>query len=133
MVNKRFQMILRWLLQVDQPVVQREESEIAAEVERNYRWNFAANALDGVFFLFAISFASSSTIVPLFISKLTPSPLAIGLVAMIAQGGWSLPQLFTANYVERLARKKPVVVNLGFFTERLPFLLLPAAALLAGR
>jgi MFS family permease len=73
---------------------------------------------------------SSSTIVPLFISKLTSSPLPIGLASMIAQSGWFLPQLFTANGVERLSRKKPVVVNAGFFLERVPMWLLVGTVLL---
>ena len=51
---------------------------------------------------------------------------------MIAQGSWFLPQLFTANAVERLARKKPVVINLGFFTERLPMWLIVGAAMTAA-
>lgn len=111
----------------------RSEAEIAAEVERHYRWNFAVNLLDGAFFWFGASFASSTTILPLFISKLTSSTLPIGLVAVIAQSGWFLPQLLTANAVERLARKKPVVVNLGFFSERVPIWLLVIAAMIAGR
>jgi len=125
--------VLRWLLQLDRPVPLRSEAEIAAEVARHYRWNFLVNLLDGVFFWFGLSFASSSTILPLFISKLTTSTLPIGLVAVIAQSGWFLPQLLTANAVERLARKKPVVVNLGFFSERVPIWLLVIAAMLAGR
>jgi MFS family permease len=124
---------LRWLLQLDLPVPARSEAEIAAEVERHYRWNFAVNLLDGAFFWFGASFASSTTILPLFISKLTTSTLPIGLVAVIAQSGWFLPQLFTANAVERLARKKPVVVNLGFFFERVPIWLLVIAAMVAGQ
>ncbi len=127
-----FRSALRWLLQVDQPAPLRSDAEITAEMERNYRWNFTFNLLDGAFFFFGLSFASSSTIVPLFVSKLTPNPLAIGFVAVIAQAGWYLPQLFTANPVERLARKKPVVVNLGFFTERLPIWLLVIAGLVAA-
>ena len=124
---------LRLLLQLDRPVPARSEAEIAAEVERHYRWNFAVNLLDGAFFWFGASFASSTTILPLFISKLTSSTLPIGLVAVIAQSGWFLPQLLTANAVERLARKKPVVVNLGFFSERVPIWLLVIAAMIAGR
>ena len=121
----------RWLLQMDVPVLPRSNSEIAAEVERNYRWNFVVNLLDGGFFWLSISFASSATILPLFISKITPSPLAIGLLAVIAQSAWFLPQLLTANPMERLARKKPVVVNLGFFTERVPMWFMVLAALIA--
>lgn len=129
----RLRRSVRWLLQVDQPVFLRPEAEIAVEVERNYRWNFAVNLLDGASFWFGLSFISATTIVPLFVSKLTDSTLAIGLVAVIAQGSWFLPQLFTANVVERLARKKPMVVNLGFFLERLPMWLIVLAALAAVR
>jgi MFS family permease len=124
---------MRWLLQTGRPVPPRSDAEIAAEVERNYRWNFGVNLVDAASFMFGISFISSTTIVPLFISKLTASPLPIGIAAVIAQSGWSLPQLFTANSVERLARKKPVVVNLGFFAERLPLWLTLIAAANAVR
>lgn len=125
--------LLRRLLQLDRPVPPATDEEVNAAAERHYRWNFAVNLLDGASFWFGLSFASSSTIAPLFISKLTESPVALGLLAVVAQGGWFLPQLFTANAVERLARKKPVVVNLGFFLERLPMWLLIPAALLAQR
>lgn len=124
---------LRRLLRVGEPVLPRSDEEIAAEVARNYRWNFTVNLLDGAAFWFGFSFASASTILPLFVSKLTPSPLALGLLAVLAQGSWFVPQLFTANAVERLARKKPVAVNLGLFLERLPTWFLVVAALIAGR
>jgi MFS family permease len=124
---------LRWLLQVDRPAPPRSDEEVAAEIARNYRWNFTVNLLDGAAFWFGFSFASASTIMPLFVSKLTPNPLAIGLLAVLAQGSWFLPQLFTANAVEQLARKKPVVINLGFFLERMPTWFWVVAALVAGR
>ena len=119
------------LLLLDQPVAERSDAEVAAEIEQNYRWNFTANVLDGFAFFFGIAFASSSTIVPLFVSKITLNPLIIGLVAMIAQSAWFIPQLFTADKIEELDRKKPVLINLGFFTERLPVLFWPLAAWLA--
>jgi len=118
-------------LQADQPVPARPEAEVMAEVWRNYPWNFVMNLLDGAFYWFGATFASGATILPLFVSKLTASPVPIGLLAAINQGSWYLPQIFTANVVERLPRKKPVVVNLGFFVERLPVWLLVAAALVA--
>lgn len=121
------------LLQTDRPVPTRSDDEIVAEVQRNYTWNLGVNLLDGATFWFGMSFISSSTIIPLFVSKLTSNPLSIGLVAVIAQGGWFLPQIFTANIIERLPRKKPVVINVGFFLERLPAWLLVIAALLAIR
>jgi len=124
---------LRWLLRADEPAPLRTEAELTAVIEQNYRWNFTVNLLDGVNFWFGASFISSATVVPLFISQLTDSQLAIGVAAMIAQGSWFAPQLLTSNLVERLARKKPVIVNLGFFLERLPMWLTPLAALLAFR
>lgn len=126
MIAKSF---LRWLLEIDKPVPVRTDEEVREEVERNFRWNFGVNFLDGASFWFGLSFISATTILPLFVSKITDSPFVIGLLAMIAQGSWFLPQLFTANFVERLARKKPVIVNLGFFTERMPlwFMVLSAA------
>lgn len=130
-LNIGFTLALRRLLQADRPVPPRSDEEIAVEMARNYRWNFTVNLLNGASFWFGISFASASTIVPLFISKLTASSLPVGLAAVIAQGGWFLPQLFTANGIERLARKKPVVVNLGFFLGRVPVWGLMIAALMA--
>jgi MFS family permease len=123
---------VRTLLQADRPAPHRTEYEIAAEVQRNYRWNFRVNLMDNTAFWFGMSFISASTIVPLFISKLTTSAFPIGIAAVIAQAGWFLPQIFTANMVERLPRKKPVVVNVGLFLERLPVWILVVAALLAS-
>jgi MFS family permease len=123
--------ILRWLLQVDKPAPERTEEELLAEAKVNYRWNFAANLGDGAAFWFGLSFISSATILALFVSKLTTDPFWIALLAVISSASWYLPQLFTAGWTESLARKKPIVVNLGLFTERLPLWLLPVAALLA--
>jgi MFS family permease len=125
--------LLRRLLLLDAPVPHRTEEEIAALVERNYRWNFTVNLVDGSAFWLAMSFVGTTTIVPLFISKLTPSMVPIAYVAILAQAGWFLPQVFTANWVERLPRRKPVVVNIGMLLERLPATLFAIAALMAGR
>jgi len=123
--------VLAWLLELNRPAPQRTEDELAAEVERNYRWNFAVNLLDGTWIMFGFSFISATTILPLFLSKLTTNPLAFGILAVMAQAGWFLPQLFTANFMERLARKKPVAVNLGLFLERVPVWIMVLAAMVA--
>ena len=123
--------VLAWLLEFNRPVPQHTEDELAAEIERNYSWNFAVNLLDGVWFMFGASFISATTILPLFLSKLTTNPLVFGILAVTAQAGWFLPQLFTANLTERLARKKPVVVNLGLFLERIPVWIMVLAAMVA--
>ena len=128
-----FTNLIRWLLQLNRPVPHHTPAEIQAQVTANYRWNFNVNVADGAFFWFGASFISATTIIPLFVSKLTSNPFLIGLVAVIAQGAFYVPQLLTAPFVERLPRKKPVVVNIGLLTERLPLLIMIGAALLAGR
>lgn len=132
-VVQPFRGVVRWLLRLNLPAPQRSEAEIAAEVERNYRWNFVVNLMDGASFWFGASFISGATILPLFVSKLTTDPLPIGILAVISQAGWLFPQLLTANFVERLPRKKPMVVNVGLFLERMPVWCLVGTALLAGR
>lgn len=124
---------LRRLLQLDhpQPVLTREEAEVAQE--RDFTWNLIFNSGDVVFFMSGISLLSATTILPLFVSKLTSNTLPLAIVAMLAQGGFFLPQLLTANFIERLDHKKPVVVNVGLLTERLPALLLLLPPLLALR
>jgi MFS family permease len=103
------------------------------EVERNYRHNYVVNVLDGTFFWFGASFMAARTILPLYVSHLTDSTFAIGLLATITATGWLLPQLFTANWVQRLPVKKVVVVQLGFFAERVPVFLLILSAWLATK
>ena len=104
------------------------------EIERNYRWNFIVNVLDASFFFFGMSFIAESTVIPVYVSRLTSSRVLIGLVSAIASAGWFLPQLLTANGTERLSRKKPLVVQAGLLAERLPILLLALSAyLFAGR
>jgi MFS family permease len=107
-------------------------SPVQQQIERNYRWNFLFNALDGASFWFGMSFYSSTIILPLFVSHFTDNPLMIGLIPFLGWGGVFLPQLFMANTVERAPRKKFFPVTLGFFLERLPiFMLAPAAYFLA--
>ncbi|MEM7344521.1 MAG: MFS transporter [Chloroflexota bacterium] len=123
------QKAIRRLLQLDQPVKVLTATEAEAERDRNFSWNLFFNAFDVIFFMGGIGLLSATTIIPLFISKLTDSVVPLAIVAMLAQGGFFLPQLFVANFTERLDYKKPMVVNLGFLTERIPALLLFLTAL----
>lgn len=124
---------MRRVLELDRPLPVYTEAERAAFIERNFRWNATANLMDGLLYWLGLTLVSGSTIAPLFISKLTTSPVPIGLVAVLTQAGWYLPQLFTANWTERLPRRKPVAVNLGLMLERLPLWLLVVAVAVAGR
>jgi len=126
-----WQWTVRRLLQLDKPVADITDEEMDRQAERDYRWNFLWNVGDGVFFWFGLSFISSTTILPLFVSKLSGDPFWIALLGVLSAASWYLPQLLTAGGTERLARKKPVVINVGFFAERLPLWFLPLAALAA--
>ncbi len=125
--------LLRRLLGIDRPYPTFEGEALELEVRRNYRWNLGVSVGEVGLFFFGMSFIASTTILPLFISKLTSSTWAVGLVALLAQGGWYLPQLFTAHATERVPRMLPIMVNVGLFAERLPLFALVVAALLAER
>ena len=101
--------------------------------EKNYRWNFIVNLLDGASYWFGSSFISASTIFPLFISKLTPSLLPIGLVSVITSAGWFLPQLFSARITERFKKMKTIIIGWGLFLERLPVWVMVLSAFIAKR
>jgi MFS family permease len=122
---------VRWLLEMDKPVVDQTEDELEQQAAANYNWNFLWNVGDGVFFWFGLSFISATTILPLFVSKLSTNEFWIALLGVLSAASWYLPQMLTAGGTERLARKKPVVINAGFFLERLPLWFLPLAALAA--
>ena len=65
-------------------------STIQQKIERDYRWNFLVNTLDGATFGFGISFFSSTIILPLFVSHFSDNPLTIGLLSFLGWGGCSL-------------------------------------------
>lgn len=101
-------------------------------IEQNLKHNYISNFFVVTFYLLANSFRAEHTILPLFISKLTDSTLAIGVLSSIVSTGALIPQLFTANWVQRTPIKKFISVNVGFFIERLPLVCLVIAAGLAA-
>ena len=97
------------------------------ERDKNFPFNFLVNLVDGGFFGFGIGFASFVTILPLFVSSLTDSAILIGLIPAVHVVCWQFPQLFTARFVARLRRYRPMVLTLTI-QERLPYLGLAAVA-----
>ena len=87
-------------------------------------WNFSVNLWDVAFITLGISFISRETVIPVLVSQLTDSKLVIGLVPAMWSLGLYLPQLLTANWAESMPYKKPFVMLIGFFLERLPYLLI---------
>jgi MFS family permease len=93
------------------------------------RRNAVYLGVDLAMFMAALGLLGHSTILPLFISKITNDPLAIGLLAAAFQLGW-LPQIFIAGYVERSQRKLPLLIRYTIL-ERVPSLGLTLCALAA--
>lgn len=100
---------------------------LVARDDRNLRWNFTVNLVDVAFITLGISLVSRDTVLPVLVSTLTDSNLAVGLIAALYGLGIYLPQLFTANFTERLQYKKPFVMLVGSVGERLPYLLMGVA------
>lgn len=106
------------------------EAGVSPEIAGHFQRNFLANMADMATWLFGISFISVNAILPVFASRLTDSPVIIGLIPALLDAGWFLPQLFLAPLVERAPRKLPLVLWLGAL-ERVPFLFFPLVALWA--
>ncbi len=93
------------------------------EVKRDYRWNFTVMLLDWIFFSMAMSFASVNTVLPAFARRLTSSNFLIGLIPCLSTLGWLLPQILIANFVQKLKRKKDLIIFTGL-GKRIPWLFL---------
>jgi MFS family permease len=100
------------------------QQSIDETVQANFRWNFNVNILDITFITLGLSLISRETVMPVLVSSLTDSKLAIGLIPAVFSLGFYLPQLLTANFTERLTYKKPFVMLVGSVGERLPYLII---------
>ena len=99
------------------------------EVVKHIKRNFFANILDAGFWFFGDSFVAAYTILPVFMSTLTDSPILIGMIPALEGAGWFFPQLFLAKHLESKNRRLPLVLKLGIF-DRLPYLFLALGAFL---
>ncbi len=83
---------------------------VGTSLSNNYRWNFGAFLVDYAFFGLAFTFVDVSTVMPAFVGQLTNSAPIIGLVGTVFNGGWLLPQLAAARYINDKPRKKPYLL-----------------------
>lgn len=97
------------------------------DVVKHFRRNFFANLMDSGFWFFGDSFVAAYTIMPVFMSTLTDSPILIGMIPALEGAGWFLPQLFLAKHLEGRNRRLPLVLKLGVF-DRVPILFLAVCA-----
>ena len=85
-------------------------TQAQAESEQYYRRHFMAGLIHGIFFQAADAFGSIHTVLPAFVALLTPSTIAIGLMAAVRGVGEVVPQMFTAYLLEDRPRKKPYLL-----------------------
>ena len=77
----------------------------------HYNRNALAFIADYAFFLFAMGFIGTGTVMPALIAILTPhSEIYVGLLNGLVSGVWLLPQMLIAGAVTRLPYKKPFIV-----------------------
>jgi MFS family permease len=98
--------------------------------ERRTFWGIAG---DMFFFGIGASLSSQTTVVPSFLATLTTSAPLIGLASTIATGGWLVPQLFAANRLAGLTRRKAAVTIPAAVNRSVALLVGPAMFLLAPR
>lgn len=101
-----------------------EQDRFQRQVEANLPWNFGVNLVDAMFYSLGLNMVSQATIMPLLVSELTTSKIAIGLIPATYSVSFLLPQILTANYTGTLRRQKPFLLPLAFLGERLPYLLI---------
>jgi len=81
---------------------------------RHFKRNFFLGVSNGVLFHFAWAFTGTSTVLPLFISRLTPSEILIGLASTLEALGWFLPQIAIAAMTLHRTSQLPVYVKAAF-------------------
>ncbi len=64
------------------------------------RRNFRLGVLNGLFFTTAETLINPGLVLVAFVGALTQSPLLIGLVSPLRDGGWYLPQLWVSGYLQ---------------------------------
>jgi len=100
------------------------------EHPEHLRWNCAVIALTSVVYMFALALVEPNTVMPVLVSRLTRSPIAVGALGAIGTAGWLLPQLLAARHLSHRERKKGFMVWACLVT-RFPLLALLAALMLA--
>ncbi len=94
--------------------------------------NARAFTSDMALFQIAVTFISSTTVLPSFFAMLVDSEVAIGVATGLISGAWLLPQLFVASFVSRLSYKKPFMMR-GVWVSRPLFFLMAAVVWLFGQ
>jgi hypothetical protein len=69
------------------------------------RRNFQLGVANGVLFTLGETLLDTTLVLAVFISRLTPSPIWLGLLTPLRDGGWFLPQLWVSGFLQSWPRK----------------------------
>lgn len=97
-----------------------------------FRRNSRLVILNGGLMQFAMSFASSETVIPAFIQTMTGSSVLVGLSRSMIRIGWSWPQIFISRVIEEREEKKPLFLWVGLLRAAMWGVAAAAIWLLAG-
>ena len=101
------------------------QDSLPPESERRHRLNYFACFTDVVGFSLGILFFSPDTILPAFISNLSPDKIWIGVITAINISGFFLPQLLAACWIEQLPIKRHYVLTLALIERVAIFAIIP--------
>ena len=102
----------------------------ASSSSQHVRRNALAYIGESTLFGLGLVFASTTTILPEFVSRLTGSAVLVGLIISLTEGAWRIPQLLFANGLTNKPRKKIYLTRAGLIGR--PAYLLMALALALG-
>lgn len=85
------------------------------------RWNFFWLVTESSAFQIGIAWVEPAAVLPLFIGRLTPSTVLLGLVMVLLRLGWVVPQIPMAILLGHRPRRA-LFLRWGVFFGRIPFL-----------
>ena len=101
-------------------------------IRKYLKFNYALNLSEASFWGLGAGLASSTAVIPLFLSKYTDSAILFGLIPAIQTIGFQLPQLFMAKQVASNRLVRPIVMR-NTIHERIPYLGMAFVALFADQ
>ena len=84
-------------------------SDESTTLKRNTRLGIA----NGVLFSLAEAFSDANLVLSVFVRQLGASPVIVGLLPALKNGGWLLPQLWSAGRLQAMRHKLPVYQRAG--------------------
>lgn len=88
-------------------------SSTQTSIPKHLNRNFALGITNGAFFGFVDAVVSPYLVLPLFVTGLGGSPILVGLLPAIYNGGWFLPQFLISHRLQRMPRKLGVYTTAG--------------------